>query len=259
MDVISDENLLEGSQANDQNSDNVAVMDVSSDDDLPEGSQPQANDPNRASQSTPTDNIEMMDISSDEELSDVSPEVSKSKFSPATVNVAPKRFKVVHTRKVGSSSARREVLEQQLGNTNHPEEPYGGGEVEVNIVGDQRRAGIGRMAEVWNLPEGRKIPILCNDFGQPLDIEGCVYTRFLGSIARTHTILPINFNGWRKVPMTNKEAAWNVILSKNLLPDDGGQYDVIKKWSMKDLEDKWTNWKHNLKNKYFVSPKLQNM
>lgn len=87
MDVISDENLLEGSQANDQNGDNVAVMDVSSDDDLPEGSQPQANDPNSASQSTPADNIEVMDISSDEELSDVSPEVSKSKFSPATVNL----------------------------------------------------------------------------------------------------------------------------------------------------------------------------
>jgi hypothetical protein len=49
--------------------------------------------------------------------------------------VAPKRFKVVHTKKVGSSSARREVLEQQSGNTNHPEEPHGGGEVEVNIVG----------------------------------------------------------------------------------------------------------------------------
>jgi hypothetical protein len=87
MDVISDENLLEGSQANDQNSDNVSVMDVSSDEDLPEGSQPQANDPNGASQSTPTDNIEVMDISSDEELPDVSPAVSKPKFSPTTVNL----------------------------------------------------------------------------------------------------------------------------------------------------------------------------
>lgn len=49
--------------------------------------------------------------------------------------MAPKRFKVVHTRKVRSSSVRREDLEQQSGNTNHPEEPYDGGEVEVNIVG----------------------------------------------------------------------------------------------------------------------------
>ena len=49
MDVISDDNLLEGSQANDQNSDNVSVMDVSSDEDLPEGSQLQANEPNGAS------------------------------------------------------------------------------------------------------------------------------------------------------------------------------------------------------------------
>jgi hypothetical protein len=73
------------------------------------------------------------------------------------------------------------------------------------------------MTEVWNLPEGRKIPILCNDFGQPLDIEGHVYTRFLGSIARTHSILPINFNNWKKVPKTNKEAAWNVILVMNFI------------------------------------------
>lgn len=73
------------------------------------------------------------------------------------------------------------------------------------------------MAEVWNLPEGRKIPILCNDFGQPLDIEGCVYTRFLGFIARTHTILLINFTNWSKVPKTNKEAAWNVILVMNFI------------------------------------------
>lgn len=43
--------------------------------------------------------------------------------------------------------------------------------------------------------------------------------------------------------------------SKFLLPDDGGQYDVIKKWSMKDLGDKWTNWKHKLKNTYFDESK----
>jgi hypothetical protein len=39
------------------------------------------------------------------------------------------------------------------------------------------------------------------------------------------------------------------------LPDDGGQYEVIKTWSMKDLRDKWKNWKHNLKKKYFDESK----
>jgi DNA replication ATP-dependent helicase Dna2 len=87
-----------GSQANDPNSasqntptDNISVMDVSSDEDLSEGSH--VNDPNSGSLNTPSDNIAVMDISSDESLSEVSTEVSKSvplkrfKFSPITVNL----------------------------------------------------------------------------------------------------------------------------------------------------------------------------
>jgi DNA replication ATP-dependent helicase Dna2 len=53
----------------------------------------QANDPNSASQNTPTYNIAAMGVSADENLSEVSPEVSKSvslkrfKFSPGMVKL----------------------------------------------------------------------------------------------------------------------------------------------------------------------------
>ncbi|KAL8237730.1 hypothetical protein R6Q59_018811, partial [Mikania micrantha] len=68
--------------------------------------------------------------------------------------------------------------------------------------------------------------IICNEFGQPVgpvtnEIVGR-FSRFLGTIARNHSYVPLIHSSWHKVP--HKDKIWEYVLEKYDVPD------AAKKW-----------------------------
>ena len=56
--------------------------------------------------------------------------------------------------------------------------------------------------------------IICNEYGQPVGPEekGVVgkFSRFLGTIARSHSYAPLIYSSWHKVP--HKDKLWEYVL-----------------------------------------------
>ena len=60
--------------------------------------------------------------------------------------------------------------------------------------------------------------IICNEYGQPVgpvtenDVVG-KFSRFLGTIARTHSYAPLTCASWHKVP--HKDKIWEYVLVRS--------------------------------------------
>ncbi|KAB1215585.1 hypothetical protein CJ030_MR4G007968 [Morella rubra] len=107
-----------------------------------------------------------------------------------------------------------------------------------------------RMTEVWNLKEGTRIPTQFNENGQPLDTEGGIFTQFTGCVARVPNQIPLDAVDWRRVPTAIKEDCWTIMTKRFTIPE-GPLGDIVKHRFLKDLGEKWRNYKCSLKNKYF--------
>ncbi|KAL4578452.1 hypothetical protein LXL04_014575 [Taraxacum kok-saghyz] len=74
--------------------------------------------------------------------------------------------------------------------------------------------------------------IICNEYGQPVgpvtekDVVG-KFSRFLGTIARTHSYAPLTRASWHKVP--HKDKIWEYVLGKYEVPD------AAKIWVLKTI------------------------
>ncbi|KAB1201931.1 hypothetical protein CJ030_MR8G006750 [Morella rubra] len=55
---------------------------------------------------------------------------------------------------------------------------------------------------------------------------------------------------WRKVPMSIKEDCWSLMTKRFTIPEPP-LGDIVKSWFLKDLGEKWRNYKCSLKQKYF--------
>ncbi|KAB1208197.1 hypothetical protein CJ030_MR7G012946 [Morella rubra] len=55
---------------------------------------------------------------------------------------------------------------------------------------------------------------------------------------------------WRKVPMSIKEDCWSLMTKRFTIPEPP-LGDIVKSWFLKDLGEKWRNYKCSLKLKYF--------
>ncbi|KAB1228239.1 hypothetical protein CJ030_MR7G005009 [Morella rubra] len=107
------------------------------------------------------------------------------------------------------------------------------------IIGDtevRKVRGGTRMTDVWNLKEDELIPVQFNGNGQPLGNEGGIFNKFTGCVARVANQIPLDAADWRKKRFTIPE------------PPLG---DIVKSWFLKDLGEKWRNYKCSLKQKYF--------
>ncbi|KAB1206006.1 hypothetical protein CJ030_MR7G009235 [Morella rubra] len=114
----------------------------------------------------------------------------------------------------------------------------------------RKARGETRMTDVWNLKEGEWIPTRFNDNGQPLGDEGGIFNKFTGCVARVPNQIPLDAVDWRRVPTAIKEDCWSIMTRRFTIPEPP-LGDTVKRWFIKDLGEKWRNYKCSLKHKFF--------
>lgn len=82
------------------------------------------------------------------------------------------------------------------------------------------------LTHVWNLPEGKRIVVKCNQLGQPIGKEGGLLGKFLGTIARNGGYCPLHVNDWRKVKNDNAATILQCIQVRYILLDTGTKLEV---------------------------------
>ncbi|XP_023914558.2 uncharacterized protein LOC112026107 [Quercus suber] len=130
--------------------------------------------------------------------------------------------------------------------------------IEVQITdhaGVRSTRGITRMSEIWNLTDGKKVQLSFNGCFQPVEREGIIFNRFVGTVARKPNLCPINYFNWRKVPNDYKEKCWTIIESKFHISKNEEERKIIKRLTLKGLGEKWRNWKCALKAKHYDESK----
>ncbi|TYH95692.1 hypothetical protein ES332_A12G124000v1 [Gossypium tomentosum] len=63
--------------------------------------------------------------------------------------------------------------------------------------GTKRKRGPTNMKDIWNLQPGTRIVVDANQYGQPIGKEASKLAEFLGTIARTGSICPLNTKHWK--------------------------------------------------------------
>ncbi|KAK5794957.1 hypothetical protein PVK06_036211 [Gossypium arboreum] len=66
--------------------------------------------------------------------------------------------------------------------------------------GTKRKRGPTNMKDIWNLQPGTRIVVDANQYGQPIGKEVSKLAEFLGTIARTGSICPLNTKHWKHLP-----------------------------------------------------------
>ncbi|GKU87413.1 hypothetical protein SLEP1_g1810 [Rubroshorea leprosula] len=105
------------------------------------------------------------------------------------------------------------------------------------------------MPDLWELPAKECILVELNDFGQPIGEEACSLTRFIGVLVRTHTYAPIDIKSWKEMPQEYRDAMLTLIESKfQFTPHP---FEATKTWILRDMANKWRQWKRYLKEKAY--------
>ncbi|KAG8503259.1 hypothetical protein CXB51_001216 [Gossypium anomalum] len=63
--------------------------------------------------------------------------------------------------------------------------------------GTKRKRGPTNMKDIWNLQPGTRIAVEANQYGKPIGKEASKLAEFLGTIARTGSICPLNTKHWK--------------------------------------------------------------
>lgn len=109
----------------------------------------------------------------------------------------------------------------------------------------RRTRGPTLCKDLYWLEPGKRLKVILNEYSQPVGKSAIKLTQFLGTIARNGHNFPIDIPEWRNMPASKKEEAWKVVLGKFDVPEEG------KDWTMKNLNRKWKDWKHELKKKFY--------
>ncbi|XP_073116157.1 uncharacterized protein [Elaeis guineensis] len=106
------------------------------------------------------------------------------------------------------------------------------------------RRGPTVVRDVWQMCEGERIVVECNQLGQPIKKAACLLTSFLGTVARRPQLCPLGYAKWNDMLPTYKVELLRVIESKFVLPPS--THDFV----MKSLNRKWKEYKAQLKKDY---------
>ncbi|KAK9094641.1 hypothetical protein Scep_026110 [Stephania cephalantha] len=117
----------------------------------------------------------------------------------------------------------------------------------------QKKRGPTRAKDIWDLPEGQKIIVQFNEFGQPIKRGGGILGGWLGTVARKTEFCSIEWTDWRLMPKDKKQIL--ISLSKKYfeIPDDAR----ARKWILESIARKWKDYKFELKAKYFKAGKTR--
>ncbi|XP_073106930.1 uncharacterized protein [Elaeis guineensis] len=106
------------------------------------------------------------------------------------------------------------------------------------------RRGPTVVRDVWQMREGERIVVECNQLGQPIKKAVCLLTSFLGTVARRPQLCPLGYAKWNDMLPTYKIELLRVIESKFVLPPS--THDFV----MKSLNRKWKEYRAQLKRDY---------
>ncbi|XP_043725754.1 uncharacterized protein LOC122672327 [Telopea speciosissima] len=109
----------------------------------------------------------------------------------------------------------------------------------------RKRRGPARGLKIASLPPGQRVDIFVNDHGQPCNDETSQLMTWIGTLACASSNLPCNYTDWRKIPMEKKDDAWKKIKENFDLTDD------TKAWALQKLNDRWRDFKFDLKAKIY--------
>ncbi|CAM0871348.1 unnamed protein product [Alopecurus aequalis] len=99
---------------------------------------------------------------------------------------------------------------------------------------------------VWNMPEGQRIVVKCNEESQPIGEEGAILGKFLDTIARNGGFCPLDINDWRDVKKNcGEETILQCVKTKFVYPAS------CEKWILKSTGRDWRKFKSSLKKTLF--------
>ncbi|XP_037439197.1 uncharacterized protein LOC119307204 [Triticum dicoccoides] len=99
---------------------------------------------------------------------------------------------------------------------------------------------------VWNMPEGQRIVVKCNEESQPIGEEGAILGKFLGTITRNRGFCPLDINDWCDVKKNfGEETILQCAKTKFVYPAS------CEKWILKSTGRDWRKFKSSLKKSLF--------
>ncbi|XP_059436644.1 uncharacterized protein LOC132169665 [Corylus avellana] len=113
----------------------------------------------------------------------------------------------------------------------------------------ERRRGVTRMPDIWNLSEDEKVIIEFNALGQPICDQGGRFSTFAGTLVKDKNIMSIDVANWKKVPNRHKADEWNLIQKKFFIPER--QASKIKKWVLQNMGKQLREYRNALKTTHF--------
>ncbi|KAM7260566.1 hypothetical protein ACFE04_011239 [Oxalis oulophora] len=108
-----------------------------------------------------------------------------------------------------------------------------------------------QMHFLWGMKAGNKLDVELDGEGRPINDGGSDYSRFLGTIARHPYLFPISYLRWDNISDENIDSVCTQEIEPRFHFFPAEHSLDIKKLSIKQLNDKWRQWKHDLKDKHF--------
>ncbi|KAM7261596.1 hypothetical protein ACFE04_020673 [Oxalis oulophora] len=108
-----------------------------------------------------------------------------------------------------------------------------------------------QMHFLWEMKADNKLDVELDGEGRPINDGGSDYSRFLGTVARRPYLFPISYLRWDNISDEHIDSVWTQEIEPRFHFFPAEHSLNIKKLSIKQLNDKWRQWKHDLKDKHF--------
>ncbi|XP_060186942.1 uncharacterized protein LOC132616513 isoform X3 [Lycium barbarum] len=119
------------------------------------------------------------------------------------------------------------------------------------LLGVRKARGPTLLKDVWNLPSGKTIVVHFNSRNQAIGKEGQKLASFLGMVARTPELTPLNVDDWRVFDKEEKLKLVEFVKRKFSIPVRGEEF--VKK----SIGKKWKDYKCDLKTMYVTKYKTK--
>lgn len=108
------------------------------------------------------------------------------------------------------------------------------------------------LRDIWTMPPGKTIHVQFNGRNQAIGTEGRKLASFLGIVARTPKLTPLNIEDWRCFDKEEKNKLVELVRKKFSIPARGEEF--VKK----SLGKKWKDYKCDLRSMYLAKYKTKN-
>ncbi|KAH0693184.1 hypothetical protein KY285_020281 [Solanum tuberosum] len=107
------------------------------------------------------------------------------------------------------------------------------------------------LKDVWKIPPGKTIDVPFNSHNQSIGKEGRKLASFLGIVARTPELTPLNVDDWRNFDNEQKKKLVDFVRKKFSFPKRGEAF------VLKSLGKKWKDYKCEIKGEYMSKYKTK--